>query len=119
VRAAVLPAGGEEAAPDPWTARFDWEVLCTMVPAGGRPLVLRTRQPGERLHPLGLGGRSRRLQDVLTEAQVPQRLRDHLALVALAGGEVLWVPGPGGRQSDVAKISPATRHILTLTFARD
>jgi tRNA(Ile)-lysidine synthetase-like protein len=83
------------------------------------PLVLRTRQEGERMHPLGLVGHTRRLQDVLTEARVPQRLRDYLALPALPGGEVLWVPGPGGRQSEVAKITPATRRVLVLTFTRD
>ncbi len=108
---------GEE--PEPWTARFDWDVLRASVDPPVLPVVLRTRQEGERMHPLGLEGHSRRLQDVLTEAQVPGRLRDYLALVALPGGEVLWVPGPGGRQSEHAKITPATRQVLVLRFVRD
>ena len=122
LRAAVEPVapGGDGPEPGPWTARFDWDVLCPGAdPAGAWPLVLRPRRPGERMHPLGLGGHTRRLQDVLTEARVPQRLRDHLALVALPDGEVLWVPGPGGRQSEHAKVTPATRRVLVLTFTRD
>jgi tRNA(Ile)-lysidine synthetase-like protein len=113
-------AGGAVPEPGPWTACFDWDALCPGGdPAEPWPLVLRPRRPGERMRPLGLGGRTRRLQDVLTEARVPQRLRDHLALAALPGGEVLWVPGPGGRQSELAKITPATRQRLVLTFTRD
>jgi tRNA(Ile)-lysidine synthetase-like protein len=116
----VQPLPTAAAAPDPWTARFDWEALCrSVVPPGVLPLVLRTRQPGERMHPLGMDGRSRRLQDVLAEAQVPRRLRDYLALLALPDGEVLWVPGPGGRQSNLGKITPATRQALILRFVRD
>ena len=113
-------AGGAVPEPGPWTACFDWDVLCPGGdPAEPWPLVLRPRRPGERMRPLGLGGRTRRLQDVLTEARVPQRLRDHLALAALPGGEVLWVPGPGGRQSELAKITAATRWVLILAFTRD
>ncbi len=115
-----VAADAIEGAPEPWTARFDWDVLCPGADAAGPlPLVLRTRQAGERFCPLGLDGHTRRLQDVLTEAHVPRRVRDYLALLARPGGEVLWMPGPGGRQSEAAKITPATRQVLVLRFRRD
>jgi tRNA(Ile)-lysidine synthase len=83
--------------------------------AGGS-LVLRTRRPGDRVRPLGLGGRGRKLQDLLIDGGVPQPVRASLALLALAGGEILWVPGPGGRRAALAPLGPGTRRVRALTF---
>ena len=58
-----------------------------------------------------------RLQDVLVDAHVPGRVREQLALLALAGGEVLWVPGPGGRRSALAPLTPATTQVRVVWFA--
>jgi tRNA(Ile)-lysidine synthase len=96
----------------PWTAVFDADAL---EDAGGS-LVLRTRRPGDRVRPLGLGGRGRKLQDLLIDGGVPQPVRDSLALLALAGGEILWVPGPGGRRAALAPLGPGTRRVRALTF---
>lgn len=95
----------------PWTAVFDVDALAHI--AG--PLVLRTRRPGDRLRPLGLGGR-RKLQDLLVDGGVPQPVRDSLALLAQAGGEILWVPGPGGRRADLGPVGPGTRRVRAFTF---
>jgi len=56
------------------------------------PLRVRTRRPGDRIQPLGMGGRSRKLQDLLVDRKVPRRLRDGLPLVE-AGGRIAWVAG--------------------------
>jgi tRNA(Ile)-lysidine synthase len=96
----------------PWTAVFDADAL---EDAGGS-LVLRTRRPGDRVRPLGLGGRGRKLQDLLIDGGVPQPVRDSLALLARAGGEILWVPGPGGRRAALAPLGPGTRRVRALTF---
>ncbi|MGI8564169.1 MAG: tRNA lysidine(34) synthetase TilS [Candidatus Dormibacter sp.] len=53
-------------------------------------LHLGKRAPGLRLRPSEAG--SRKLQDVLTDAGVPRRLRDEWPLV-FAGERLAWVPG--------------------------
>jgi tRNA(Ile)-lysidine synthetase-like protein len=50
-------------------------------------LVVRARRPGDRL-----GGRRRKLQDVLVDAKVPRAERDDWPVVASAE-EVVAVPG--------------------------
>ena len=100
------PAGGT------WTAVFDADVVARTEES----LVLRTRRPGDRLRPFGLGGRRRKLQDLLVDGGVPQPVRDSLALLAQAGGEILWVPGPGGRRADLAPVGPGTRRVRAFTF---
>lgn len=63
-----------------------------------RPLVLRTRQPGDRWQPLGLYEGSQKLKDTLMARGIPQAERDGLLVLARTGQdaqEVLWVVGVG------------------------
>lgn len=57
----------------------------------GQTLQVRTRRPGDRIHPLGLSG-SKSLQDLFVDAKVPASQRDHIPLLVVAN-EVVWVPG--------------------------
>lgn len=57
----------------------------------GDPVVVRTRQPGDRLRPLGAPGR-RRLKEVLIDHGVPHRERDRLPLLVV-DERIAWVPG--------------------------
>jgi len=60
----------------------------------GRTLELRPWRAGDRIAPFGMGGRTRKLQDVFVTAKVPPDLRGTLPLLAdAATGEILWVPG--------------------------
>ncbi|MGN0852009.1 MAG: tRNA lysidine(34) synthetase TilS [Kiritimatiellia bacterium] len=60
----------------------------------GRTLELRPWRAGDRIAPHGMGGRSRKLQDVYVTAKVPPRIRATLPVLADAQtGEILWVPG--------------------------
>lgn len=59
----------------------------------GTALVVRARQPGDRIAPAG-GNGTKKLQDVFTAAKVPQRWRDRWPVVCRADtGELLWVVG--------------------------
>jgi tRNA(Ile)-lysidine synthetase-like protein len=54
-------------------------------------LVVRRRQPGDRMRPAG-GAGSRRLQDIMVDAHVPRKVRAQWP-VLVSGTQVVWVPG--------------------------
>ncbi len=91
--------------PDRWTAYFDADALAW-------PLVVRPRQPGERLRPLGMQGKRVLISDLLANAKVPRWTRERWPVLADARGEGLWVVGV--RQADVGRITPATRRVLVV-----
>ena len=51
---------------------------------------LRTRRPGDRFKPKGMGGQSRKLKDWMIDRKIPRYLRDGIPLVA-ADGEVIAI----------------------------
>lgn len=55
------------------------------------PLTVRSRRPGDRLRPLGLGG-EKKVQDILVDARVPAEERDGVPVVADGQG-IVWVAG--------------------------
>lgn len=57
------------------------------------PLVLRTRRPGERFQPRGMGGRSQKLSDTLINMKVPAAWRDRVPLLAV-GDAIAWFVAP-------------------------
>ena len=72
--------------------------------------VIRLREDGDRIHPLGASG-SRLLSDYLTDKKIDRPLRDWLPLIA-AEKEILWVGGNG--ISDHARIQPGTTHCVRI-----
>jgi tRNA(Ile)-lysidine synthase len=71
---------------DPLTAfvRADRPVL---------PLAVRSRRPGDRFRPFGLGGRGKKLQDFLVDRKVPREERDSLPLVVDGDDRIVWIVG--------------------------
>ena len=59
------------------------------------PLVVRSWRFGDRYRPLGLGGRSRKLQDLFVDRKVPRAERARVPIVLDAAGRVVWVVGFG------------------------
>jgi tRNA(Ile)-lysidine synthase len=68
-----------------WQALFDYDKMKPV-------LTLRSRKPGDRFHPAGMGGRSKKLQDYLVDMKVPRRRRDTVPLLC-SGDDILWVVG--------------------------
>jgi tRNA(Ile)-lysidine synthase len=64
---------------------------CLDADVAGTDLNVRSRCPGDRLRPLGLGG-EKKLQDILVDAKVPARERDGVPLVC-SGDQIAWVVG--------------------------
>ena len=82
------------ACPDGMTApRFS--AAAVSVAAGGLklPLAVRSRRPGDKFRPLGMGGRGRKLQDFLVDRKVARNERDTLPLVVDSDDRIVWVVG--------------------------
>ncbi|HOX36620.1 MAG TPA: tRNA lysidine(34) synthetase TilS [Candidatus Brocadiia bacterium] len=88
-----------------------WEGRSEIIDATGcGMLVVRTRRPGDRFHPLGAPG-AKKLKEFLRESDVPEHFRDRIALVC-DGERIVWVVGL--RIAEGAKVTPATRDALRL-----
>ena len=57
----------------------------------GAQLTVRSRRPGDRLRPLGLGG-EKKVQDILVDAKVPAAERDGVPIIYGSQG-IIWVVG--------------------------
>jgi tRNA(Ile)-lysidine synthase len=99
VEARLQPPGAEGEA----DVRLDWHRL-------KQPLLVRSRRPGDRMRPLGLGG-SKKLQDLFVDARIPARERDRVPVLEDAG-RVCWVAGM--RPDERVAVGPETTEILAL-----
>ena len=70
-----------------------YPAVCTIDPdaLAGKPLMARSRQPGDRIQPYGMKG-TKKVQDVFVDAKVPEHIRDAVPLL-VCGDEVVWIPG--------------------------
>jgi tRNA(Ile)-lysidine synthase len=57
------------------------------------PLAVRSRRPGDRFKPIGMGGRGRKLQDFLVDRKIARADRDALPLVVDRDDRIIWVVG--------------------------
>jgi tRNA(Ile)-lysidine synthase len=57
------------------------------------PLSVRSRRPGDRFRPVGLGGRGKKLQDFLVDRKIARETRDSLPLVVDGQDRIVWVVG--------------------------
>ena len=86
-----------------WTVSADWASAAE--PNGGAaglevlvrglngPLVVRSRRPGDRFQPPGLGGRTKKLQDYFVDRKVPRGDRDAVPLVVDRDDRIVWIVG--------------------------
>ena len=98
IRSGATPEAGRE-----WTAALDPGIV-------DGPLVVRSRRPGDRFHPLGMPGPVK-LQDFFVNAGVPRRWRDRVPLVESKAG-IAWVAGH--RPAEWARLGPAADRALRL-----
>jgi len=98
-RILVAPRAGRAGGPEAGAGRADarlsgedaagWPLIADVHLTAVPGLVVRARRPGDRL----AGTVRTKVQDVLTDAKVPTRLRDAVPLVVDAAGAVRWVVG--------------------------
>ncbi|MBO4512714.1 MAG: tRNA lysidine(34) synthetase TilS [Victivallales bacterium] len=71
-------------------------------------LVIRTRLPGDRMEPFGSKGKTKKLQDIFTEAKIPLEQRSTWPVV-LADDVIIWLPKL--RRAQFAPITANTKNI--------
>jgi tRNA(Ile)-lysidine synthase len=79
--------------------------------ATGPVLRIRSVRPGDRIRPLGMGGK-KKVQDLLVDGKVPRWERARIPLIVDAEGRVLWVVGQ--RVSEDARVTAATKRAVRL-----
>lgn len=105
-----------------WMIRFGFEPLpgeLTVTLDADRvdasSLHICTRQEGDRIAPLGMGGHTKKVSDIFTDAKVPKAERHRIPIIADESG-ILWIVGYA--ISERAKITSATTRQLWLTATR-
>ncbi|MES2829542.1 MAG: tRNA lysidine(34) synthetase TilS [Bacteroidota bacterium] len=79
------------------------------------PLVIRTRQEGDKFIPLGMTG-FKKLSNFFIDEKVPLNEKDEIPLIINGNGEVIWVAGY--RQDDRYKINGATREVVVFEIKK-
>ena len=116
-----LPVPGEAVLEEVgWCVQAGWEEVPDAVVIDADTLdlasfVLRNWRHGDRIDPLGMGGRHKKVSDIFTDAKVPCSKRGHVPIVADANG-ILWVAGHA--IAERAKVTPATARRLFLSAQR-
>jgi tRNA(Ile)-lysidine synthase len=110
-RVSVRPMPAE-AFRDGWEAGPERAVADAAV---GNELFVRTRRPGDRLAPMGLGGH-KKLQDLFVDRKVPRLERDSVPLVVDAHDRIIWVAGHA--LSRDARVTPRTTGVLLFELRR-
>lgn len=84
---------------------------------GGAPTVLkvRSRRPGDKIKPLGLGGHSMKISDYLINKKLPRRARQHWPLVC-SGERVVWIPGY--TIDEEFRVEPGSHQVILLQLER-
>ena len=112
-------AGGDtQPGQSPGTLKVECPRLEQTVAADGLtlPLAVRSRKPGDRLSPLGLGGRRKKVQDVLVDRKVPREGRDSLPLVVDSADKIVWIVGESVAED--FRVTEASQAVILLKARR-
>jgi tRNA(Ile)-lysidine synthase len=79
------------------------------------PLLFRLWRAGDRIAPAGMGGKKKKVSDVLSEAKLSPTEKSTQYLLEDAGGRILWIPGI--RNSEVLEEKSGPFFVLILGTA--
>jgi tRNA(Ile)-lysidine synthase len=97
------------------TAASRWEAFLDADVVALSP-TLRPRRPGDRFCPLGMKGHCKRLNEFMINEKIPVTWRDYVPLLVNTNGQLAWVCG--WRPDERARVTQATRQVLSLHFER-
>lgn len=67
------------------------------------PLRFRSWQPGDKLKPFGMKGRTKKVSDILTEAKLNRHEKANTLILENGDGQIIWIPGV--RSSEIFKLN--------------
>lgn len=119
----ILKVGDEQLLPESdWGVRVvqndgrratdGWELVLDADKLRG-PLVLRTRRPGERFMPSGMGGKHKSLHEFMIDEKIPRHLREIMPVLA-DDEKILWVVGY--RKDARANVAEPTPDLVRVEF---
>ncbi len=82
----------------------------------GRVLILRGPRPGDRFAPSGMGGRTKKLSDYLSDEKVLRYRRRFVPVLTTAEGEVLWIVGM--RAAESARVGAEATRMVRIVARR-
>lgn len=91
------------------TAYFDADIV-------GKQLMARPRQSGDRIQPLGMQGKSRKLSDLMIDKKVARNERGKVPVIVTADNDIIWVVGIC--QSHKYQVTKKTKRILVMRVLR-
>ncbi len=118
---AALPVPGEAALPElGWTIAASWEVLPNVVRMDAEAvdfnsLEARNWRSGDKIDPLGMRGRHKKVSDIFSDAKVPRPNRHRVPIVADAQG-IVWVAEYA--LSERVKVTDKTTRVLYLSVQK-
>ncbi len=77
------------------------------------PLVLRSREPGDKFKPIGMNG-YKKLSDFFIDEKVPLGDKDFIPILVNGNGEIIWVAG--WRQDNRYKLTEATKRVSVFEY---
>ena len=97
-------AGSYELPEGQLSLTYDAGVLPPVWPEGGRealvsaeelffPLHCRPWAPGDFLHPLGMKGKRKKVQDILTDSKIDRFAKDRALVLENGDGRIIWLIG--------------------------
>lgn len=93
-------------------------VVDVAMPAPPVHLTVRTVRAGERMAPLGMGGHTRLIRDLLADAGIPAAERSRFpAVVRAESGEILWLIGIS--QAESTRVERGTTSVVRLEAIAD
>jgi tRNA(Ile)-lysidine synthase len=92
---------------DPWIAFLDADRVAA-------PLALRSRRPGDRIRPQGMGGCRVKVSALMINSKIPRAWRDLTPLLVAgdAGEQIVWVCGL--RIAEECCVTSETRRVLQI-----
>jgi len=79
------------------------------------PLVVRSREAGDRMQPLGAPG-SRKIKKILADRKIPLRQREQIPLI-ISGDRLVWLGGV--EIADFCKVTAQTEKVLYLKIEKE
>jgi tRNA(Ile)-lysidine synthase len=113
LHANLLP--GSAVSDEVLTSAGGWEAYLDAAVVGRAPR-LRPRRPGDHFHPLGMGGRGKRLNEFMINEKIPAFWRERIPLLVNSQDEILWVCG--WRPDERAAVGKDTERLVHFRFER-